>query len=840
MFHRAPALENYRAFEDYGTMSLAAPFGLTAIDVRDFDFGHETACACGCCAAKDDTSAPQRSASLATNANGVDIPGDTSTTATIAVGGSVTDELEVAGDTDWFRITLQAGDTIDISLFGSGASPVSDTYLRVYDSNGNLLADNDDGGSGYNSYLRFTSGSGGTFYIEADSFGNNKTGEYTIEVTESAPLTVYSYDEIALQLTNGYWGGSQRSWNVGTDGQLTYDVSAMPADAQYLAEQALLLWGDVTGIEFVSVVGSAEITFQDTESGAYASSSTSGGVIVSSTVNISADWLANYGPSLNSYSFQTYLHEIGHALGLGHAGNYNGSADYPVDALYLNDSWATTVMSYFSQTENTYFSGQGFTRAFVTTPMNGDIVAIGNLYGLSTTTRLGNTTYGFNSNAGRDIYDATIVPDAAYTIVDSGGTDTLDYSGYSQSQTINLNEEAFSSVGGEVGNVVIARGTVIENAIGGSGADTIYGNDGQNTIDGGAGDDLIFGGNGGDFLIGGAGNDQIEGGGGWDWLRGRDGNDILRGGSGNDWIAGEDGNDILEGGADNDIIDGGLGEDTLRGGDGDDRLSGGGNSDLIYGDAGNDILDGSYGWDWLRGGEGDDKLYGANGNDWLLGDEGADELFGDSGNDRLQGGTGEDLLYGGDGDDTVFGEGNSDIVYGGNGNDSLDGAAGWDRLYGEAGNDALNGGNGVDFLAGGAGQDTLTGGSGSDIFYFDLAGASNADNLTDFVSGADIIRLDLAGAFSRLAGTGSLAASAFRIGTAAADADDRIIYDQATGNVWYDADGNGIQAAQLFAKLTAGALLAAGDFQVINSSVAAAPLADSKDLLSTTDTFAML
>ena len=74
----------------------------------------------------------------------------------------------------------------------------------------------------------------------------------------------------------------------------------------------------------------------------------------------------------------------------------------------------------------------------------------------------------------------------------------------------------------------------------------------------------------------------------------------------------------------------------------------------------------------------------------------------------------------------------------------------------------------------------------------------------------------------------------------AADADDGIIYDQATGNVWYDADGNGIQAAQLFAKLTAGALLAAGDFQIINSSVAAAPLADSKDLLSTTDTFAML
>ena len=64
---------------------------------------------------------------------------------------------------------------------------------------------------------------------------------------------------------------------------------------------------------------------------------------------------------LNTYAFQTYIHEIGHALGLGHPGNYNGEARYPNDAEFQNDSWAMSIMSYFGQTENTYFAGLGFT-----------------------------------------------------------------------------------------------------------------------------------------------------------------------------------------------------------------------------------------------------------------------------------------------------------------------------------------------------------------------------------------------------------------------------------------------------------------------------------------------
>jgi hypothetical protein len=133
--------------------------------------------------------------------------------------------------------------------------------------------------------------------------------------------------------------------------------------------------------------------------------------------------------------------------------------------------------------------------------MLGDMVAMSKLYGLSTTTRTGDTVYGFNSNAG-GIYVASGGPTFAYTIIDSGGTDTLDYSGYTVAQRIDLNPDTFSNIGGDTGNVAIARGTIIENAIGGSGADVIIGNSVANVLTGGAGIDT---------LTGGAGNDTFRG-----------------------------------------------------------------------------------------------------------------------------------------------------------------------------------------------------------------------------------------------------------------------------------------------------------------------------------------
>ncbi len=310
---------------------------------------------------------------------------------------------------------------------------------------------------------------------------NAITGNYTLSVQPYTPPPVWNYDQIADQLINGYWnstGQSARHFNVSQGGSITVNYSTLTAAEQTLATAALGEWSDIIGVTFTPVTTGGQIRFSDAEDasagGPVASTSdrTSGGFITSADIQISQSWVNSYGMGLNSYSFMTYLHEIGHALGLGHAGDYNNTADYVQDALYANDAWSTTIMSYFDQNDNAYFHNQGFTRQFVLTPMVADIVAMQQMYGLSTTTRAGNTTYGFNSNAGSSIYNAANMGALAYTVFDSAGIDTLDYSGFTSDQLINLNPETFSNVGTGIGNVSIARGTVIENAIGGSGNDT--------------------------------------------------------------------------------------------------------------------------------------------------------------------------------------------------------------------------------------------------------------------------------------------------------------------------------------------------------------------------------
>ena len=124
------------------------------------------------------------------------------------------------------------------------------------------------------------------------------------------------------------------------------------------------------------------------------------------------------------------------------------------------------------------------------------------------TTRTGDTVYGFGSNAGA-VYDFAINSDPVLCIWDAGGTDTLVCSGFGQSQLINLTDGLLSNLGGLTGNVSIALGATIENAVGGSGADTINGNPANNTLSGGGNADTFNGGAGLDMLIGGAGGDRF-------------------------------------------------------------------------------------------------------------------------------------------------------------------------------------------------------------------------------------------------------------------------------------------------------------------------------------------
>jgi Ca2+-binding RTX toxin-like protein len=181
-----------------------------------------------------------------------------------------------------------------------------------------------------------------------------------------------------------------------------------------------------------------------------------------------------------------------------------------------------------------------------------------------------------------------------------------------------------------------------------------------------------------------------------------------------------------------------------------------------------------------------------------------------SGNDSYSGGSGHlagHLLAGG-GNDAIIGGVDNDWFEGGIGNDTLTGNAGNDRLIGDAGNDRL---------FGGAGIDKLTGGANTDVFVFNTAlnAATNSDVVTDFVHGQDKFWLENAVLTKLGAGVHALSPLFFHAGAAAADANDYVVYNRATGVLSYDVNGNAAGGAIAFAVLTNHPVLAANDFLVI-------------------------
>lgn len=201
-------------------------------------------------------------------------------------------------------------------------------------------------------------------------------------------------------------------------------------------------------------------------------------------------------------------------------------------------------------------------------------------------------------------------------------------------------------------------------------------------------------------------------------------------------------------------------------------------------------------------------------NDLMYGDEGSDEMYGGSGIDTMYGGSGDDTMNGGDGNDEMYGGRGNDTMSGGAGDDDMFGGSGNDTMSGGDSNDVLRGGNGNDTLSGGLGIDVLMGGEGADNFLFDVAaGKANADTIVGFKSGEDKILLD--GVIFSALGP-SVGKKEFVIGKKALDKNDFLIYNQKSGKLFYDEDGNkGGAGKQLIAKLEKGADLDYTDFLIV-------------------------
>jgi len=221
-----------------------------------------------------------------------------------------------------------------------------------------------------------------------------------------------------------------------------------------------------------------------------------------SWLNLSNDF-KNVTPG--SWGFKTILHEAEHAIGIQHPGSYNAekgvSITYEKNAEFIQDTQQFTVMSYFgavNSLSNVEYNGD---TVYGSTPLLQDITALQRLYGANTNFAKENNTYGFN-NIGDSAFSITS-PDqqVVYCVWDGGGINTFDFSGYSSNQLIDLRQGQFSNIGALTKNVSIALGTVIQNAIGGSGNDFLYGNDSDNILTGGKGNDLIDGGLGNDTAV---------------------------------------------------------------------------------------------------------------------------------------------------------------------------------------------------------------------------------------------------------------------------------------------------------------------------------------------------
>ena len=416
----------------------------------------------------------------------------------------------------------------------------------------------------------------------------------------------------------------------------------------------------------------------------------------------------------------------------------------------------------------------------------------------------GDNVYGFDSTEyGYALTSTGLTRDIGFVIHDTGGSDTINFSGSTAGTILDLRAGQFSSVNGHSNNVSIFAGHnddatqyYIENGIGSAYADVLIGNDGANVLDGRGGGDRMAGYDGDDVYFVDSLDDVVreEADGGNDTIivlsRDIDLGTVANvenivyvdrstpppspvGTSPAPGVGDTTLSSIIFGDGGNDTLDGGAGSNTIFGQGGDDLIVGGRDS-FASRDINNTIAVADL-EDQTESDDGDDALYGGDGNDTIFGGQGNDLLDGGDGDDMLSGQAGIDVFRGGDGIDTVDYSRESpfqllvnletNVASGGTASgdtfDSIENLIGSDdridrfigtadanHFWGQGGGDVFNGRDGDDILDGGAdgdilygegGNDTIIGGGGQD--YID--GGEGID-LADYSGSSDAVTVDLA------------------------------------------------------------------------------------------------
>lgn len=769
---------------------------------------------------------------------GVDAVGDTNATAVVLNYGTTFGFRETAtvsggADLDRYEVQLEAGKFYTFKL-AAGADYATDytavpageidTILRLRNAAGTLVAQNDDNSfpSDISSGFGFLASVTGTYYLDVTGYAG-QTGGYVIDFEniiyqDEDPLQSIRWvdaDNIDTVTVNGnptayvYFGLAGQTF--GEPGIVTFGWDAKEKSA---VMSALLEYTKITGITYVETldINQAEFRLNTVSTGnfgayfypqdpAYGAQEGIGIFNVNSggwdKPGVSTQDIPGDQVSLDKggFAYAVILHEFGHAHGLAHPHDNGGGSDIMLGVTAPTNSYGIfnlnqgvyTVMSYNDAWDFHPDGPSPFTIAGIGNGWSGtlgafDIAALQERYGVHAY-NTGNDVYTIPSAQASGVYYSTIW--------DTGGIDTIAYNSTGRA-TIDLTAATLdysptgagvlsfadqipgtAGVDGIFGGFTIANGVVIENATGGSGNDTLIGNNIANVLNGNGGADRMIGRGGDDvYLVDNAGDVVTE-------------------------VAGE-GLDSIQTNVDYQIDIGAsvewlgtFGTATT----GNLNLFGNEIANTILGNAGNNLLNG-------RGGA--DNMFGYAGNDTFIVDNAGDLVNEAAGQGTdgvqtnvdyaLQAGQSIEFL-------ATYGSGTTNNV----------------RLTGNELVNSLYGNAGFNLMDGKAGSDVLYGGGGYDSFAFTTAlGASNVDYIGDFELNGDKILLDDA-IFTGLTPGGFLGANQFVVGNAAADADDRIIYNLATGAILFDADGNGAGAAIQFATIgNVGQIpLSANDFVVI-------------------------
>jgi len=704
-----------------------------------------------------------------------------STTGRLTIGGSTLGNIELPSDTDWFKVSLVAGQYYAVNLEGTptSAGTLSDPYLRgIYDASGTLISNtsNDDAGVGNNSQVIFTPLITGNYYVAAGA-AYSGTGTYKLSATLltddfSADINTTGTLSLSGTSSGNIEFNSDKDWfkislvagqivsfttSAGTLGSPTvsgiYDaagVSVASGSATNILYTALN-----TGNYYVSASSSS-----GTGTGTYQLGAT---LIVddfSANINTTGT-LTNSTASTGTINFNgdTDWFKVSLVAGQYYAVNLEGT---PTSAGTLSDPYLRGIYdasgTLISNTSNDD-AGVGNNSQVIFTPL-----ITGNYYVAAGASGLGTGTYQLNldtppsGSATAHLVSGT--QGIAYTI---NATDLLQ--GFSDAEydvlSINMltvdhgnltnNLNGTWSLPPNNSNVVNLSYSVSDGKGGVISATQ------QFTQVSLFGSSLWYGTNLADDFHGSNGNDNMYGRDGDDRIFGSLGNDKLDGGLGNDTLYGESGVDILNGGAGDDSLDGGIGADSMTGGNGADTYYVDNVGDIVTETNANAVTGGidlvnstlvayTLGSNVENGrimSTGDANLTGNNLNNLIYAGTGVNVIDGLDGVDTLSyqyatslGTTGITLklsVLNVSGQATASGISGADLIKnienitGSDYNDNLTGTAGAntliggngnDLLFGAAGNDSLNGGAGADTLVGGAGKDLLTGAAGNDIFKF--------------------------------------------------------------------------------------------------------------------------